>query len=688
MGSPRFLTDLNNKFISRGKENVKKIRDIKLSVKLIAGGLMAVFIPMIVVGLISVDTASKALVAAGLQTVSRASQDLAMTAELFLEEEMKFAREMALTPVMDRAVNQVAENGIENALDAAGALDAFFTRAHGKIGSDYELFFVSDNSGAAVSDSMGGALREKKVNVADRDYFKAAKEGRAIVGIPIKSKVSGLPVVVLSVPLQTKSGEFAGVFGAVLKLASLSEKLTSIKIGKTGYPFMINREGIVIAHPKKEFIFTLDLKTLKGMEEISRRMIGGETGDSFYVFKETEKLAGFAHVPITGWSVAVTQNQEEFMVPVKKMEIYNLIVGSIVLVVVGILIFLASLTIVRPINLAVEGLKDISEGEGDLTKRLEVQGKDEVGTLSLAFNTFIDKLQAMIGDIGEGVEALSSSSTELAAISDQMSEGAVRTAERAGTVAAAAEEMTANMNSVSAAMEQSSTNVNTVASAAEEMNATIGEIARSAEKARGISTDAVAKVEISTQKMNELGDAAQAIGQVVETINDISEQVNLLSLNATIEAARAGEAGKGFAVVANEIKDLAGQTSEASMEIKVKIDNIQAGSKGSLDGMVEVSGVIMEVNQIVAAIATAVEEQSSATLEIAENISQASTGIEEVNQNVNQSSVVAHEITKDISEVNQASTDMADRSTQVQTSAEDLSKLASRLDLMVNRFKV
>jgi methyl-accepting chemotaxis protein len=220
------------------------------------------------------------------------------------------------------------------------------------------------------------------------------------------------------------------------------------------------------------------------------------------------------------------------------------------------------------------------------------------------------------------------------------------------------------------------------------MSSTINEIARNAEKAREISINAVKKVNESTGKMNELGAAAQAIGQVVETITDISEQVNLLSLNATIEAARAGEAGKGFAVVANEIKDLAKQTSEASMDIKAKIDNIQESSSGTLAGMKAVSAVITEVNDIVSTIATAVEEQSSATREISENISQASQGIEEVNQNVSQSSIVANEITKEISDVNQSSSEMADRSGQVSLSAEDLSKLAATLDEMVGRFKV
>ncbi|MCG8636937.1 MAG: methyl-accepting chemotaxis protein, partial [Desulfobacterales bacterium] len=456
---------------------MKRIKDVKLSVKLIVGGLLSVFIPMLIVGTISVNTASKALVDAGKMATARVAKDLAMTTELFLEEEMKFAREMALTPVLETAVNQVAENGLDASMDAVSALDNFFKKAHGKIGTDYDLFLITDSKGNTIADSTGGSLREKKINVADRGYFKEGKAGNAVVGKPIKSRASGLPVVVLSIPLTTRSGNFAGVFGAVLKLDSLSSKLTAIKIGDTGYPFMINKEGIIIAHPKKEFIFELDLKTVDGMEEITRRMMANEDGTENYVFKETEKLASFASIAITGWSIGITQNRAEFMAPVQRMQLYIIIAGCIVLAVVAVSIFFASLAIIRPINEAVAGLKDISEGEGDLTKRLEVRGKDEVGVLSLAFNTFIDKLQAMISDITQGVDTLSSSSTELAAISDQMSSGAGQTSEKAGTVATAAEEMTTNMNSVSAAMEQSSTNVNTVASAAEEMNATIDEIA-------------------------------------------------------------------------------------------------------------------------------------------------------------------------------------------------------------------
>ncbi|MCP4720530.1 MAG: HAMP domain-containing protein [Desulfobacteraceae bacterium] len=667
---------------------MKKIKDRKLSVKLIGGGLLAVVVPMVIVGIISINTASKALVKNGEAAALQVAKNLVGTAEVFLEEELKFANQIAITPLLVDTVNQVAENGIEASMASLEKLDQYFGEVHKKNGGSYGLFFIANSDGFTIADSVGGLRRKKKDNISNRDYFQAGKAGRNMIGSPVKSKASGLPVVVLSVPIKTRSGKFGGVFGAVLKLDTLSKQLTSIKIGETGYPFMINKEGIIIAHPKKEFVFKLDLKTLADMENITRRMMAQESGVEGYSYKGVEKISGFSPIPLTGWSLGVTQDKDEFMIAINHMIQYNAIVGVIVMVVVGFLIFVFSLQIIKPINDAVAGLKDISEGEGDLTKRLTVSGKDEVGVLSMAFNTFIDKLHAMITDITQGVDTLSSSSRTLSSISEEMSSGAEQTSEKSNTVAAAAEEMTNNMNSVSAAMEQSSTNINTVASAAEEMSSTINEIAQNAEKARSISVNAVEKVNESTDKMNELGAAAQGIGQVVETITDISEQVNLLSLNATIEAARAGEAGKGFAVVANEIKDLAKQTSEASMDIKAKIDNIQESSSGTLIGMGEISTVISEVNDIVSTIATAVEEQSSATREISENISQASQGIEEVNQNVSESSIVVSEITQDISDVNQASTEMADRSGKISLNAEDLSKLAVQLDEMVGRFKV
>jgi methyl-accepting chemotaxis protein len=248
--------------------------------------------------------------------------------------------------------------------------------------------------------------------------------------------------------------------------------------------------------------------------------------------------------------------------------------------------------------------------------------------------------------------------------------------------------MSANLNNVAVAMEQSSTNASMVATAAEEMTATIGEISHNTAKARSISDQAMHKARTTSDQMDGLGQAAQSIGKVVETITDISEQVNLLALNATIEAARAGEAGKGFAVVANEIKELAKQTSEATLEIKERIANIQDNTEGTVKSINEITDVITTVNTIVGTIATAVEEQSAATQEIANNIAQATQGIQEVNENVNQSSTVAAEISSDIAAVNQSSSEIANSSDQVKASSDGLKQMAAKLNAIVGSFKI
>ena len=362
---------------------------------------------------------------------------------------------------------------------------------------------------------------------------------------------------------------------------------------------------------------------------------------------------------------------------------------SLIGLVAGILLMgVISRGVTRPLNLVVAGLSDISQGDGDLTKRLEVTGKDEVGILAGAFNRFMEKLQAMVLDISENLIRLSEASESLLAVSVDMSSGSRQTSEQANTVAAAANEMSGNMTTVSAAVGQSSTNTASVSEAAEEMNSTITKIVGNAEQARVISGEAVSKVNHVTEKMDELGQAAHAIDKAVETITEISEQVNLLSLNATIEAARAGDAGKGFAVVANEIKDLAAQTSAASLDIKEKIGNIQESSKGTLGGINDIRQVSSQVNEIVSTIATAVEKQSSTTLNISENISQISTGLEEVSNNVGQSTVAAGGITEEINRVRESSGHMAEQGAAVKTSAEELSLIARQLDELVGSFKV
>ena len=363
--------------------------------------------------------------------------------------------------------------------------------------------------------------------------------------------------------------------------------------------------------------------------------------------------------------------------------ILGMVLGTILAVGLGTILTVA---ITRPISKGVEFARSMAEG--DLSTKLDINQKDEVGQLAKALNDMVDSLSSRFKEINDGVGTLASSSTELNSIASDMAARSEQTAGKANGVATAAEEMSSNMSSVAAAMEEAATNVNTVATSSEEMSATISEIAQNSEKAKDITSNAVEKSRKSSERVDELGNAAQEISKVTETIMAISSQTNLLALNATIEAARAGEAGKGFAVVANEIKELAQQTAKATDEIKEKIDGIQNATGMTVSEIQEISQVISDIDSIIGTIAAAVEEQNTATRDIAENVGQASQGIQEVNENVAQTSTVAGDVAKDITEVNNDASEMSNSSAQVRQSSDELSQLGERLKELMSKFKL
>ena len=361
---------------------------------------------------------------------------------------------------------------------------------------------------------------------------------------------------------------------------------------------------------------------------------------------------------------------------------------GIVLVLMLVLHLVVRRFVARPLRNMNARVHDIAEGEGNLTARLVVEGKDEIGRLSGAFNTFIEKLHSMVREIATNAEALGSSSVHLAGLSSSISADSTGVRNRSQTVAVSAEQMSQDIGSVAAAMDQAAKNIGMVASATEQMSVVIGEIVQNTVQARSISDTAVQEAKAAADLMGELNLSAQEISKATASINEISEQTNMLALNATIEAARAGESGKGFAVVANEIKELARQTAHSSLEIKQKNEGIQAATGTAAQKMAQISDIIVKVNDYVSGIAGAMEEQAITTREIATNVGQASSGIQDVNRNVTESSSVTARMASEISEVNAGIEGMSRSNTQINENAEELSQLASRLKGLVERFTV
>ena len=343
---------------------------------------------------------------------------------------------------------------------------------------------------------------------------------------------------------------------------------------------------------------------------------------------------------------------------------------------------------IHPVRHTVEMLKDVAEGDGDLTRRLQVNGADEISELARHFNRFVEKLQSIIRQMVGNAVTVASAATQLSAISTQTAHSVQTLSARTATVAAAAEQSSANTATVAAAMAQAAFNLASVASATEQMSATIGDIAASSEKARLISRQAGDQAASVSALMQELNQAAQEIGKVTEAITHISSQTNLLALNATIEAARAGTAGKGFAVVAHEIKELARQTAGATEDIKTRISGMQHATHSAAGDIANITTVIADVGHLIAGIASAIEEQTSVTRDVAGHIAQASSGVQDANARIAQTADVSRSMAQDLAEVNAAVGNIRSDGQHVQTSAVELSALAEQLRALVGQFRV
>jgi methyl-accepting chemotaxis protein len=315
-------------------------------------------------------------------------------------------------------------------------------------------------------------------------------------------------------------------------------------------------------------------------------------------------------------------------------------------------------TVTTPIAEAARVLESVARQ--DLRREMQGTYAGEHAAIKDSINTMVRDLRGSMQDIGQGAQAVGTASEELTAISQQMAANAEETATQTGVVSAATEEVSKNLT--------------VIATSSEEMLASIREIAKSASEAAGMAKNAVRFVESTNDTVQKLGDSSLEIGNVIKVITSIAEQTNLLALNATIEAARAGEAGKGFAVVANEVKELAKQTTQATEDISRKVEGIQGGTKGAVEAIGQIAGIIRQIDDVSNTIASAVEEQTATTNEIGRNITEAARG--------------SAEIARNVSSVADAAQSASQGAAETQKAAASLAKLAGQLQTLVQRFSM
>ncbi|WP_312484932.1 methyl-accepting chemotaxis protein [Stutzerimonas nitrititolerans] len=350
------------------------------------------------------------------------------------------------------------------------------------------------------------------------------------------------------------------------------------------------------------------------------------------------------------------------------------------LIVAGIAIALGLLVaalvasgIVRPIRVAVDAMRDIAAGEGDLTRRLEEHGRNEVAELGQAFNQFAEKVRRLVSEVAGSTSQVAAAAEEMSAITDEFNRDVAQQRHEIEQVATAMNEMTATVQDVARNAAQAAASAQAADREAQQGQQVVHETVSSIES---VSVE----VEHTASAIQRLEADSQSISAVLEVIRGVAEQTNLLALNAAIEAARAGEQGRGFAVVADEVRTLASRTQQSTLEIQQVIEQLQSGARNAAEvmhrGRAQVDSSVLQAQQAgssLTSITSAVASISDMNVQIASAAEQQSAVSDEISQNVVNINQVADRVTEAASQTAQASSQLA--------------HLAAGLQSLVGQFK-